>query len=75
MATKIPRRDFDSALKSELPYEFALVMAAREWWAYHRPTGWSEEKHLKNPTINTTDAKERQLAMAVVRQLIAQRAK
>ena len=34
-----------------VPY-MRLVRAALEWWEIGRPSGWTTEQHLSNPTVN-----------------------
>ena len=48
------------------PEMLALMAAAKAWWEQGRPSGWSLEQHLNEPTIgcNSTE-KEQALAKAV----------
>lgn len=41
-----------------------LGAAAEAWWKAHRPLSWTRDEHLENPTINTSGAIERALAIA-----------
>lgn len=52
----------------------AVNDAARAWWEGHRPVGWSEEQHIKNPCINagSTD-RSKWLAEAVGRMIELER--
>ena len=42
-----------------------VVRLAEEWWLSQRPVGWTEDKHLGNPTVNTSSDAELSLAQAV----------
>jgi hypothetical protein len=43
-----------------------IERAAYVWWLSHRPTGYTEEQHLKNPTINMAGGlADKDLARAV----------
>ena len=42
----------------------AVVDAAMRWWRFRRPMVFSLKDHLENPTINTIDSVERDLANA-----------
>jgi hypothetical protein len=47
--------------------EAAAVRAAVAWWRSRRPLDFSEDEHLANPTVNTTDGAEADLARAAAR--------
>jgi hypothetical protein len=42
-----------------------IVAAALEWWVQFRPTGWTMQQHLEQPTVNCTTPKDADLARAV----------
>ncbi|WP_043458857.1 hypothetical protein [Azohydromonas australica] len=44
----------------------ALAAASQAWWESHRPSGWTLEQHLADPTAGcNSTAQERALAEAV----------
>lgn len=43
----------------------ALADQSIRWWEQKRPDGWTEEQHLKNPTVNCVTAEECKLAKSV----------
>lgn len=45
--------------------EQEVIKAAMNWWMMQRPLDWSEEQHLKHPTINIFGNQERALAEAI----------
>lgn len=45
--------------------EHEVIKAAMNWWMIQRPLDWSEEQHLKHPTINIFGNQERALAEAI----------
>jgi hypothetical protein len=45
--------------------EHEVIKAAMNWWMMQRPLDWSEEQHLKHPTINIFGNQERALAEAI----------
>ena len=51
----------------------SIERLARRWWVSRRPTIFGEADHLMNPTINCSTEYEKDLALAVVAQLLAER--
>ena len=49
-----------------------IVEKSIEWWKSIRPVGWSNKKHLKSPSVNTTNDAEKNLALAIANYLQAQ---
>lgn len=39
------------------------------WWENRRPISWSEEEHLRNPTVNMIGDVEKELAKVVVAEI------
>jgi len=50
-----------------------LVGAAKNWWSLLRPEGWTIDRHIKEPFINTNGKHEKQLAGAVAKVVQEQR--
>jgi hypothetical protein len=45
----------------------AIEKNAKAWWKMHRPVGWTEAQHLKNPTVNCSTPDESRLARSVTK--------
>lgn len=44
-----------------------MVEALREWWAAHRPLGWTEDQHRACPYVNLPTDTDKALAEALLR--------
>ncbi len=56
-----PPKPLDEATKALL----AVVDAAIRWWESKCPVGWTQARHLQMPKVNTSTARECELAQAV----------
>lgn len=44
-----------------------IAKNATLWWVDKRPHGWDEKRHLENPGVNCSNAKELDIAISVAR--------
>lgn len=44
-----------------------IAKNATLWWVDKRPHGWDEKRHLENPGVNCSNAKELDIALCVAR--------
>lgn len=45
--------------------ECSVLLEAYLWWSSRRPEGWSEARHIAEPTVNTFSHREEALAREV----------
>lgn len=50
-----------------------LARAAVTWWRMHRPGGWSEVEHLKNPCVNANSTERSSVLAKVVARYVSSR--
>jgi GNAT superfamily N-acetyltransferase len=50
-----------------------LARAAVKWWRMHRPDGWSEAEHLKNPCVNANSTERSSVLAKVVARYVSSR--
>ncbi len=60
-APKSPPKPLDEATKALL----AVADLAIRWWESKCPVGWTQARHLQMPKVNTSTARECELAQAV----------